>query len=413
MAHFSASASQEWRQHWGVVFAGFTGMALATVHIYSIGLFVGPLEEEFGWSRSQIMFGFTLYTILSAMMTPFFGMLIDKFGPRRMGLTGVLSFSACLAALSLATPSIWSWWLLWIVLSCGAVMIKPTVWTAAASSLFIKGRGVALAVVLCGTGIGSSVIPVLSHYLIAEFDWRIAYMSLAALCLLFALPIVYRFFTSARDNSRRQQTATSDEPPPPMEGLPYKKAIFSFTFVKLAVAGFTITFVVTSFVISLVPIMTSNTISRETAASIAGVVGIMSVTARLMTGYLLDRWRGHILGGMIFIVPIISCCCFLFAPDSIVIVTIGVVLLGMTLGAELDLVAYVATRHFGLLNFGVIFGTIVSILNAAAGSGPLVVNFIYDKTGSYDIALWMYIPVCLIASLAIYSLGDYPDLFKT
>ncbi len=411
-AQGTASTAAEWRQHWGVVLAGFVGMAMAIVHIYSIGLFIGPLEEEFGWSRSEIMFGYTLYALVSALMTPLFGFLIDRFGPRRLGIVGVLTYCACLAALSLATSALWSWWILWVLLSFGAVMVKPTLWTAAVSSLFTRGRGVALAVVLCGTGIGSSFVPRLSEYFIAELGWRGAYPALAGLCLLIALPVIYCFLTSASDNARRasRQSRQSATAPAPLEGLQFREAILSAAFLKLALAGFIITIAINSFVMNLVPIMAANGIERATAASLAGLIGITAIIARLVTGHLLDRWRGNLIGGVILLFPIISCLCFIFAPGSLVAVAIGVVLLGLTLGAELDLIAYLATRYFGLRNFGAIFGCVVSILNVAAGIGPLAVSYIYDQSGSYQLALWLYIPLCVIASLAILSLGNYPDL---
>lgn len=409
-ANTVASTGEEWRQHWGVVLAGFVGMALAIVHVYSVGLFIEPLEAEFDWRRSEIMFGYTLYALVSALMTPLFGFLIDRFGPRRLGIVGVVTYCICLASLSLATSAIWTWWSLWILLSFGAVMVKPTVWTAAVSSLFRKGRGVALAVVLCGTGIGSSLIPVVCEYLIAQLGWRGAYTALAGICLLIALPVVFCFLTSASDNARREPRRAALKEQAVLEGLHFKQAIFSREFFKLALAGFIITIAINSFVMNLVPIMAANGIARSTAASLAGLIGFTAIVARLVTGHLLDRWRGNVIGAIILLIPIVSCLCFIYAPNSMVAVAIAVILLGLTLGAELDLIAYLATRFFGLLNFGVIFGAIVSILNLAAGIGPLAVNFIYDQSGSYQLALWLYIPLCVVASLAIFSLGNYPEL---
>lgn len=408
MNKLTTDATSEWRQHWGVVLAGMIGMVLATVHVYSIGVFIAPLEAAFGWSRSEIMFGFTIYTLMGAVMVPFFGVLIDKYGPRRMGIMGVISYCGCLAAISLATSNLWSWWALWFLLSFGAVMIKPTVWTAGVSSLFVKNRGLALAIVLCGTGIGSSFVPIISHAVSESVGWRVGYLSLAAIGFVVAAPIVFFFFTSASDNARRSlSSATASQQI--LTGLGTREALLSKSFLKIAIGGFCVTVAIISFVMNLVPIMSSNGLSRETAATLAGLVGITSIIGRLFTGYLLDRFPGNLVGGIVVLGPIFSCLCFILAPDSIPIIALGVIVLGLSLGAEVDVVSYLMTKYFGMRSFGAIFGTFVSIWNIAIGLGPLIASYIYDISGSYQTALWLYIPLLLIASVSLFSLGSYPD----
>ncbi len=399
----------EWQRYWPVVLVGALGMAINTVHVYSTGVFIGPLEEEFGWSRARIMTGFTLFTIVGALCAPFVGMLIDRLGPRRIGLTGILLYTACLAALSLATANIMVWWGLWFLLALGGLMVKPTVWTVAVSSLFNRGRGLALAVTLCGTGLGSAVFPVLSNALINEFGWRGGYVGIGAIGALILFPVAFFCLQSATDNHRLNKR-DNGEPSQPMQlsGMTVKETLMSLRFFKIAIAAFCITLAIISCLMNLVPIMTGNGLSRDMAASIAGIVGITSVCGRLATGYFLDRLDGNRIGGVVVLIPIITFFCFLWAPQSVGFAVLAAMLLGLALGAELDVVAYLVTRHFGLRSYGAIFGIIVSLWSVATGLGPLCSSYIYDTTGSYDLALWLSMPLLVLASLALFTLGPYP-----
>lgn len=404
----TTSAKGEWRRHWTVVLVGLLGMALGTVHIYSTGVFLAPLEAEYGWSRSQIMFGFTLLTFVGASLAPFVGALIDRFGPRRLALAGILLYCGFLAALSLTVSSIYSWWGLWMLLAIGGLFTKPTMWTAAVSSLFVEGRGLALAVTLCGTGLGSALVPMLSHQLIQHFGWRMSYLALAAICVVILFPLAWVYFTSASDNARRRVDNDTSEVLP-LPGLTAREAILSRRFLQLAAAAFCITVAIIGLVMNLVPIMSDNGLSRDTAAAIAGAVGITSIIGRIGTGYLLDRLNGNIIGGLVVLVPIVSCLCFILAPQSVVVTLLAVILLGLALGAELDVIAYLVTRHFGMRSFGMVFGCIVSLWSVATGLGPLSASYIFDISSSYQPALWLFIPLFMLASLLLFTMGPYPD----
>ncbi|WP_167854983.1 MFS transporter [Mangrovimicrobium sediminis] len=402
-----AGTAQEWRRHWSVVLVGMLGMALGTVHIYSTGVFLAPLEAEFDWSRSQIMFGFTLLTFVGASLAPFVGALIDRCGPRRLALAGILMYCGFLAALSLATANLYSWWGLWMLLALGGLFTKPTMWTAAVSSLFTQGRGLALAVTLCGTGLGSALVPVLSNQLIEHVGWRSSYVALAVICLVLLFPLAYLRFTSAADDARRASSTAAGRVPQP--GLGAKQAILSRRFAQLALAAFCITLAIIGLVMNLVPIMSDNGLGRDTAAAIAGAVGVTSIIGRLATGYLLDRLDGNLIGGLVVLAPIVTCLCFIYAPQSVPVALFAVVVLGLALGAELDVVAYLATRHFGLRSFGVVFGCIVSLWSVATGLGPLIASYVYDVSGSYQPALWLFMPLFVVASGLLFTMGRYPE----
>jgi MFS family permease len=401
-----ASAAQEWRKGWRVVLAAAFATGLASVSVYAMGVFIAPLEEEFGWSRASISFGLTLSSFVSVLTAPFVGILVDRLGPRRIGVAGVLAYCACIAAMSLTSSSLWTWWGLWLIYSLAAALMKPTIWTSGVSSMFDSGRGLAISAMLCGTALGSSLTPVVSNALIEAYGWRTAFVGLALFWALLVFPPVFFFFTSAKDRLR-VGTATSGEAAV-MTGLGIREGLLSWTFAKLAIAAFVTSLVIVSFTSNMVPILSSKGITRSEAAGIAGIVGIATVVGRLSGGYMLDRINGSLVGGISVALPVVPALLLLAYPGDVTIAAVAVLVLGLSLGIELDAVAYLSTRHFGMRNFGVLFGTISGLLALATGLGPFFVSLVYDNTRSYDLALIAYIPLALLASALFFSLGRYP-----
>jgi len=312
----------------------------------------------------------------------------------------------CLTALLGASgPSIWSWRFVWCLLALINVFIVPTVWTTAVSGLFTVGRGLALAATLCGSGIGSLITPVLTYRLIERLGWRLAFVGLAVIWGVIVIPTVLIFFTSVQDRRRTQR-----RPRAIVAGTVGRRDLASRRFLQLATAGFLIAIVVVSFAVSVVPILSSRGLERSEAASLASILGFASITGRLAIGFLLDRIEGRYLAAASVLLPIASSLLLILMPGSMAAAALAVLIVGLALGAELDLVAYLTSRYFGLENFGLLFGTIGGLVTLAGGCGPMAISFIYDTSHSYVLALWVSIPVCLVASILFFLLGPYPPL---
>jgi predicted MFS family arabinose efflux permease len=162
--------------------------------------------------------------------------------------------------------------------------------------------------------------------------------------------------------------------------------------------------------VHFVPFITSTGISKTTAASVAGVGGVLSVVGRLGTGILLDRrWSGPLVGACSFSIPAIAGVVWLLHGDDVLSAAVISGLLGLALGAEMDVLAYLCSRYFGLKHYGVIYGTVAGLLAMGVGVGPTLAGFVYDKTHSYDAFVWGAIPACLTAALLVGSLGRYPN----
>ena len=150
------------------------------------------------------------------------GIAVDRFGSRRIALFGILFFCAALALLSTATSDVRTWWLLWVLLALGNMMILPTVWAKAINGRFDANRGIALALALCGTGVASAFAPSLTQWLVAQYGWRTAYVVLAALGAGITFPIAWFLFHPTRQP--RAPSPRAQKPPLPLPATPCAKA---------------------------------------------------------------------------------------------------------------------------------------------------------------------------------------------
>jgi MFS family permease len=139
------------------------------------------------------------------------------------------------------------------------------------------------------------------------------------------------------------------------------------------------------------------------------VLGLAAMAGGLSTGFLLDRFKaGGVAAGFILAMVIFSVLTLAF-PGVIRITIPAVILLGLSVGAEVNVLAYLVTRYFGLRSFGVTFATIGGFMAIANGAGPVGISLIYDNTASYHLGLLASIPICIVSALLILSLGRYPD----
>jgi predicted MFS family arabinose efflux permease len=399
----SGSALAEWRTGWGLVLAACCGVALGSIQIYATGVFVAPLEAEFGWSRADISAGMLAPSILGVLFSPVLGVLIDRWGARRLAIPGTMAMCTATALLSFAGPSIVSWWTLWVVFGAAALFLKPTIWSTAVSSHFTVSRGLALAVMLSGTGLAQACLPTITRVLIDAVGWRGAYISLGAGFAAIVLPMLFFFFHDARFAKK------GGGPRPAVAGWTAREGFRRRQFWQLCIAAFLITGVIVAFVFHLVPMLSAMGLTRANATYVAGIAGIFSVIGRLGVGVMLDRWPGPPIGAASVALPVIAAGLLLAYPGSLTAAIVAIVFLGLCIGGEYDAVIYLSTRYFGMRSFGTLFGFVAAALLAGVGLGPWVAGKIYDVTGSYDTFLLAVIPIAIVSALLLGTLGKYPE----
>lgn len=399
----------EWRQNWPVVASAMAGLAAAHSHLYSMGVMIAPLESEFGWSRAKITSGLFIISMILFPLSPVLGAAIDRFGPRRIALSGILIYCLAVASLSLTQQSIWSWWLLWVFVGLGALFLTPTVWVTAITSLYSSSRGLALACLLSATGFMSFSGPLVTYFLVDNFGWRMAYVLWGAISATISIPLLFFFFSSAKDKRRTGAAVADHYDIVAQNGVSFREAVGSISFVKLAIAGPVMAVVFTAFIVNIVPILSYSGIGTATAAAIAGVTGIAQIIGRLSSGYLIDRFDARHVGAIVVLFPVIAVGLLILFGGSAFFALVAVFFFGLAAGSELDVLAYLSSRIFGARNFGAIFGAIMGMAALGGGIGPILGNMVYDHSNSYAALLWAIIPLCLLSSYSFFSLGAYPE----
>jgi predicted MFS family arabinose efflux permease len=157
-----------------------------------------------------------------------------------------------------------------------------------------------------------------------------------------------------------------------------------------------------------VPVLLARGMTSTTAAGIASLLGIGSITGRLVGGVLLDRFDAAKVATVSVAMPIVTVALLLAFPGDRV-AALACLVLGLSVGTEVDCAGYLAARHFGLKSFGTLFGALNGLMLFGNGIAPVLANHVYDVTRSYDIVLWAQIPACLMTMLLFLLLGPYPQ----
>ncbi|MFN3472614.1 MAG: MFS transporter [Blastomonas sp.] len=410
MAGEAQSARGEWRRHWPLVIASMFGMSVYTVVSYSLGTFIEPLETEFGWSRAQISSGLTIFTLTAVIGAPLMGAAIDRFGTRRIAVGGLFLYALALSSFSLANGSYAQWLLLWTIFALLALSIKSVVWSAAVSSVFVNGRGMAIAVVLSGTAISQTLAPYSAAVLIDNFGWRMAYVLIGLGWGGFTLGLVLAFFFDARELGKAAASAGPKAPAAARPGgLTLREALHDQRILRIAAAEVFFSAIASGVMIHMVPILSDAGVDRSRAVEIAALAGIAGITGKLLAGWLLDKVQGSVVPFTSFAVQALGYFLLLNLFGSLPLLMLGVGVVGFTVGASLQVTTYLISRYAGLRNFGKIFGGITSMMMVGASIGPLLAGYIFDTQGSYTPLLTGAIPVALACSMLFLWLGPYPD----
>lgn len=402
------TAREEWARYWPTTLAATVGMSFYTVLTYSLSTFMGPLEKEFGWSRTEISFGLTIFAAISFAGGPFFGALLDRVGTRRMAIGGMALSGCALAAFSLADGSLTQWFALYALYGVFALAIKSTVWGTGISSIFGKARSLALAVVLSGSAIGQTLAPLIANWLIRTQGWRSAYVWLGLGWGGLALVLLIPFYFDARARNLKQAAGKPAPSALALPGLTLREAARDSRVIRIAVANFIMSIVGSGVSVHLVRVIAEKGIAMDNAVEIAASAGLAGLAGKLGCGWALDRAQGSLVPVLGFAIGGVGHFLLLAWVGGAGALMLGAMCLGFASGAGLQISTYLISRYAGLRNFGTIFGFISSMMMGGTAIGPLIAGRVHDVTGSYDALLLVAAPVMFVTALLFAGLGPYP-----
>lgn len=404
------SALNEWRHHPLLPIAAAAGYATSVLHVYGLGPYIAPISHSFGWSRTQITAGLTLATLLQCLGNIPIGMMVDRLGARPLGLLGALLFPAAFALLGTATGGRANWYLLWGLMALAALSVQSTIWTSTLASVFSASRGLALAVALCGTSVAAALYPWLGSKLIASYGWQHALMLQALIWAAVSFPLIALFFREAPEARPGTDKESSSEQRTKPGGVSFREGLRSSIYQRLLLASLLYTVILLALVVHFIPLLTGSGIAPAQAAGAAAMMGLFSLVGRIGTGVLLDRVSASLVGAATFLLPVVGCLALITTGTSGRGALLAAMMIGLTLGAETDVIVYLTTRHFGLRNFGALYGGLLIALSVGSALGPLGAARVFDLYGSYAPFLWAGVACMLAGSLCLVSLPQPPPI---
>jgi MFS family permease len=363
---------------WRVVTAsaGCVFFSFASLLVYTFGVFMKPIAAEFHWSREAVSLAFGLAALCVAACSPVIGRLLDRVPARRILLPCFLVFGCSFASLALLTPHLWHLYAVFIVLGIVGNGTAHLAYSRTITTWFHERRGSAFALLMSGGALGAMVLPLLAQSLIGAVGWRGAFAVLGIAVLAIALPLA----TKVKERSGVQAFACD------VEGVSTAQGLRSWPFWIVVVVLFAASLSQNGAIAHLAALLTDRGLPAGRAAVAISVLGGATLTGRLVTGWLLDR----------YFAPRVSFCLLALAAlgtyllagaHSILTGCIGAALIGLGMGGEADVTPYLISRYFGLRSFSTLYGLSWTAYALAGALGPVIMGRAFDATGSYEVLL--------------------------
>lgn len=408
----------------GVVFSVMVGLAtgIASVNLFAVGIFQGPITREFGWSQSQYWLVIPIGTLVTVLSSLWIGKLFDRRGVRRYALACIALFGLTLVSLYWLTPNPLHFYAVFALIPIIGLGTSSVAYSRVIARWFDERRGQAFGASLAGIGIGGAVLSASSQAMINAFGWRTAFVGLGLLSICVTWPIAWRYL---RDTPAEAGLAPDGKPLLAAQGGPdattvasQAQAVTGYTaretrrqprfwmmfgaFLLLAVA-------IGGVMVPLVSILRARGITPDQAAAVQGALGLALIVGRAFAGFLMDRYFAPYVAAGILVFPMIGVALLANTTDA-QSAQLAAICIGLAAGAELDVIAYLVTRYFGTRGYAENYGWQYAAWTLGSGTAPLLTARVFDTAGTYTPVLWVYCAIFAVSALLIARLGRYPRL---
>jgi cyanate permease len=396
-----------------VAVAGLGGVFTLGTGLWSIGIFVSPMQDELGWSRTAIFGALTVRALVAGALSPFIGPFFDtRNGPRIMSIVTAIILGTSMMAIRWV-QEVWQFYLLFGVLgavanvSGGTVLVESIV-----PKWFIRKRGRAVAMASMGGAFGP-VFPAGIQVAILAFGWRDAWLALGAFTLAVLLPLAFLIRTSPEDmgllpdgdvEPEEQLGAVSSASSPQAArrveevSLTRGEAFRTPSFWMLVVIFSITSLGVQGFIANWLPYFQDIGFSAKTGALALTVYGAFVLPARFLWGFLAERYSvryllmiQHILTALGVII--------LLSIGNIGMLLLFAVFMGLAYGGYIPLQRLIYPIYYGRAHLGAIRGSMRPAITVASAAGPLLIAGLYDIRGSYTLAFTVVMSTWLLAGL--------------
>ena len=386
---------------WVIVVVGGIILFLEWGFQYSYGVFLTDLCDDLNWTKATVSGAYSLFMFWHSTMNLLSGRLNDKYGPRLTLAISIIALSAGYALMSIINAP-WQLYIFYgIIIGIGAGFgYLPVVSTV--TRWFVARRGMALGITVVGIGMGTLVLAPFSQFLIFKFDWRNSYLIIAGIIFIIGFPITRLMKLDPREkrllpDGAKQIAEKTYSGLPSQVNFTLQQAIKTKGFWLLFAMYAFLTFTIHMVLVHLKAYATVVGISPMSAATILGLVGGASILGRITIGSVSDR-----IGRK---------ACLFIACLSIAVMMLWLVkarqpgqfylfsaIFGFGYGSNSPLFPAITADWFGTKSHGIIYGTMLLATGVGGAIGPLLGGYVFDATGSYDMAFIIGAIVSFIAA---------------
>lgn len=383
---------------WVVLSAAAVITCVGMGTLFSLGVFLKPIEESTGWSRTGISTIALLNWIFMGVGSFLWGALSDRLGTRLVVLSGgfLLGLGLILSSQATALGHLQVTFGGLVGLGAGAFYAPLT---ATATRWFVAQRGLAVAIVSAGIGLGILLVSPLARWLATLLDWRLAMLVLGDLAWLIIIPVGLLVReqpadvgATARGTATERAAARTDD-----AGFTAPQALRSPQFWVIALTHFACCAAHSGPIFHMVTHAIDQGVPAMAAATALGVSGLSSVAGRIGGGVIADRVgvKPTLLGGLALQAALVAA--YLVARETSTFYALAVVF-GVAYGGVMPLYALVTREYFGEQVMGTAYGAVFLVSALGMGLGSVAGGLIYDRLGAYA---WLYIGSALIAAMAV------------
>jgi sugar phosphate permease len=384
----------------------FALFAIVGLALYGLPYYYDYMVRDFGWTRTQVTSGNALSKLIIGPLFGFFaGWIVDRFGPRRLMLVGILFAGIALIGLG-NINMLGLFYFFYLLNALGYVCAGPLPNQVLLTRWFTKSRGKAMGFAYLGIGIGGFLVFQISKLLVPAIGWHLSLTILGVLIIVIAFPMA--FFVKESPHK-----VVVNTPKAVTQTAPMSWAFKSPLFYLLVIGSMCSIGAVGGANQHLKLFMTIDLGFRDgDAANVASLVLVSSLVGRLVMGWLADHLAKKYVMLLIYMLVAIGISLLFFARVPGVIYLFAIVF-GIGLGGDYMIIPLMAAELFGVKIMGRLMGIVLTADGVAEAVAPLVVAKLRDQTNSYVIGFSVLVLLALVGAIAVGLLPRKPELVKT
>jgi sugar phosphate permease len=362
--------------------------------LYGLPRFYPYFVQELGWTRAQVTSGNAYSKILVALAFGFLaGRLVDRFGPRRLMLGGIVMAGGALIGLSYVT-SLGAFYFFYAFNALGYVFGGPLPNQVLLSRWFDKARGKAMGIAYLGIGVGGALVPLLAYSLTQAYQWRGALRILGLLMIVIALPMAY--FVREPSRAAGSGPGASALSTQSLKGILTRPAFYFLMIGSMASIG-AVGGTIQNLALYLSLDRKLPQVEIDTTLSI---ILMGSVIGRLTMGWLADRWPKKHVMFLIYVIVAVSIPMLVYAPTPATL-KICAFLFGIGLGGDYMIIPLMAAELYGVAILGRVMGIVLTADSVSESLVPMFVASMRDSTGSYGSGFLVLVVLAAIGAAAV------------